>query len=169
MSEVIKMSYSKTNEASSKLNESNDCMVKAISISMNIPYEEVHEELRIAGRKSRRGTFMNTADTAMDILCRRYNKQYVQSSPRNLYSRLKGGPIIKGKISLKRISKVFPKGNFILFTGSHASAMIDGHIDDWAEGRKKQVYRIWEIEERESNRAILKIYAAHSFTNKDFK
>ena len=88
------ISYSSTIEVSNKMNETNDCMVKAMSIALDVPYKEVHKELKLAGRKNRSGTYDSQARKAIKILCEKYGKRFVESEPRNLYSRVKGGEII---------------------------------------------------------------------------
>lgn len=108
-------------------NVTGDCVVRAISIAEDIPWSEVYDALCDEGRE--------LAD--------------MPSSNRVWGSYLKGRGYERGVVvdicpycyTVKDFCKDNPIGTFVLGTGTHAVAVIDGdYIDAWDSGEETPIY-----------------------------
>jgi hypothetical protein len=97
--------------------ETNDCVVRALSLAFNREYGEVHGVCAKVGRKPRRGMYRSQTDKAIQILTG--NKTAVLEK----YSR-------GNRCTLKTFARDNPKGNFVVIKRGHAVALIDGVYHD---------------------------------------
>lgn len=108
-----------------------DCVVRAVSIALGIPWLQVYDELYAVGR--------SVFDMpSSDAVWGRY-----------LY--FKGfEPFILPRtcprcITIKEFCNIFPDGTYIIGTGSHAVAVIDGdYYDSWDSGQEIPSF-FWRI------------------------
>lgn len=97
--------------------ETNDCVVRALSLAFNRAYPEVHDMCATAGRKPRRGMMRAQTDKAIQMLTG--NKQ----AKLERYTR-------GNRCTLKTFARDNPKGNFLVIKRGHAVALIDGVYHD---------------------------------------
>lgn len=108
-----------------------DCVIRAICIALNKPWEEVFDELSAVARA-------HHSITSHDEIWGRYLFQ------------LGFVPFILPQacpecITIRNFSKVFTKGTYIIGTGYHAVAVIDGdYYDTWDSGNEVPTY-FWKI------------------------
>jgi hypothetical protein len=96
--------------------ESNDCTVRATSLAMNKPYEEVHKVFAKHGRRIGKGvTIANLMATLMDLTQKNIN--------------IVANHSIR-KQTLGSFIKTHPKGRFVVVKRGHAFAVIDGVAHD---------------------------------------
>ena len=114
---------------SKRINESQDCAVGAIAIACGKDYTEVHTDLGILGRRHRKATridqIWNVASKYGEI--KDVTAQY---------------PYVRTAISAKRLPV---EKSFIVLTTDHAFAVVEGEVQDWSNGRRLRVKRIWEV------------------------
>jgi hypothetical protein len=97
--------------------ETNDCVVRALSLAFNRDYSEVHTMCAKAGRKARRGMRRAQTDAVIQMLTA--NKQ----AKLERYTR-------GNRCTLKTFARDNAKGNFIVIKRGHAVALIDGVYHD---------------------------------------
>lgn len=108
-----------------------DCVIRAISIALDKPWEEVFDELTTFAR-------YDHSITSDDYVWGHY-----------LYS-LGYIPFILPEscpecITVRAFSKIFTKGSYIIGTGFHAVAVIDGdYYDTWDSGNVVPTF-FWKI------------------------
>ena len=98
------------NPRPSDLYESNDCTIRATSLAMNKPYQDVHKAYSIAGRKPRRGATISTMNKALQIITKS-SKTLVR---------------VPDEPTFAQFARTKPKGRFIVTKRGHAVALIDG-------------------------------------------
>lgn len=110
------------------MGERNDCAVKAITLTTGLPYRQVHEALRLAGRRNRCGTYIYQSDRAIEALG--FEMRAVRFHP----------------CTTRTVAHQLPKtGRFMVRVSRHALAVVDGKVCDWTDGRLKRVKEIYEI------------------------
>ena len=108
-----------------------DCVIRAISIALNKPWLEVSDELYAVARKD----FSITSD---DHVWGRY-----------LFM-LGFQPFLLPEscpacVTVHAFSRIFPRGTYIIGTGKHAVAVINGnYFDSWNSGNEVPSF-FWEI------------------------
>jgi hypothetical protein len=114
------MQFKPANPRPDGLNETNDCVVRALSLAFNWPYSDVHTICAAAGRKPRRGMYRHQTDKAI--------------------AKLSGNPAAMGndiyprsiRPTFAQFARENPKGRFIVIKRGHAVALIDGVYHDMA-------------------------------------
>lgn len=110
-------------KASKRLNEWNDCTVKAFAKVFNTTYEKAHRHLSMAGRPNRRGF-------PSKILLPQSLKR----------TKFRVGPYTRdNRIQLKKFCEKHPKGRFYVALCGHAIAIIDGVVYDHSDRPRRQV------------------------------
>lgn len=108
-----------------------DCVVRAIAIALNLSWYEVFDRLVEIARIDAN---MPSADTVWGHLLYSYGFEpfiLPQSCPRC--------------ITVNAFTKEFPYGTYIIGTGSHAVAVIDGnYYDSWNSGNEIPSF-FWRI------------------------
>ena len=104
--------------------EANDCVVRAFSIVLDKPYNEVHAQCEKHGRKFGKGTYPHTQrkvanDNGMTEI---YEKELHKLSPSG------------ENPTVLQFLKAYPTGKYYVCRSGHAFAIIDGVIHDWARG-----------------------------------
>lgn len=108
-----------------------DCVVRAISIATNRPWLEVYDDIYLTGREE---FDMPNSDAVWGLY---------------LY-RLGFEPFILPSkcpqcVTISNFCKIFPKGTYIIGTGSHAVCIIDGdYYDTWDSGSQIASY-FWRV------------------------
>jgi hypothetical protein len=127
------MSIVKNCEAYSSLKGNrNDCVVRALSIAANRPYEECDELFVKFGRKRNHRTDHNISKLVHAHL----NSEVVSDH-------------LKGQWpTLTQFIKANPKGRFVLTRNGHAFALVDGVVHDWSRGTgaRSRIVKAWKVE-----------------------
>lgn len=96
--------------------DTNNCVVRAVSVACDLPMDEVKKDLsRLGGRKYGQGTLT------------RVWKPYIDKMTTKVWS--KAFHDKQGR-SLRQVLEMYPKGRFILSMRNHLVALIDGKVID---------------------------------------
>jgi hypothetical protein len=116
---------------SKKLDEHNDCAVRAVTAVSGMPYRYVHQLFLRYGRHRRgRTPFSVTLDVLRDLQMEAYPCYRLQHKAK----------------TVKSLKKVLPaKGRFLIHTRGHLLAAVDGEIIDWTDGRKHRIKSIERV------------------------
>lgn len=108
-----------------------DCMIRAICIALNMPWKTVHKELcQLSGEE-----YSVPNDDYV------WGK-YLYSHGFQPFLVHYNCPVC---ITIDMFTKMYPKGTYIIGTGSHAVAVIDGdYYDSWDSGNETPSF-FWEI------------------------
>ena len=98
-------------------NETNDCVVRALSLAFNVEYPIVHKLCATVGRKPNRGMFPVQTDQAI---------KHLSGNKSAEMDRLPRGK----RQTLTTFAKDNPKGKWIVVKRGHAVALIDGVYHD---------------------------------------
>ena len=96
----------------------NDCGVRALAAACGVLYMEAWDALEAEGRKPGRWTYRSQLVKAAKTLGRKV--QYNDSM---------------AGVTVRRLGRELPAGNWIVHVKGHFLAVIDGEVIDWAEGR----------------------------------
>lgn len=104
--------------SSKNFKETNDCVVRAISIATGIDYATIHKLCEKRGRKPRKGFHPTSA-----FLLGRKKKSCIYKGMRISYRQ-----VGKHKPTIPTFIKKNPVGRFVCIKHSHAFAVIDGKV-----------------------------------------
>ena len=108
-----------------------DCVIRAISIALNMPWLQVFDELCEVARREYN---MPSSDSVWGLYL--YSKGFEPFLLPNACPRC---------ITIDEFTKWFPVGIYIIGTGHHAIAIIDGnYIDSWDSGMEVPTF-FWRI------------------------
>ena len=119
--------YGTCQAAAYQKRERNDCAVKAVAVTTQTPYEEVHALFKALGRRDRGRT--------MDWVT-------VQAVLKLGYTR------IPREVDGKTIRTAAPKltnGRYLVFVRGHVLAVVDGKTEDWSDGRLNRIKCVYEV------------------------
>ena len=139
------MNYQKARTHAFCFNETNDCSVKAVSISCDVPYIVAHTALKKNGRKNRRG--------ALESMIR---KSFIDLG-------FKASPIRTTAATVKTLENdpAVQKGYFVAMVNRHILAIVNGKIEDHSEGSRRRIEQVYRVtpattrKEREEKRKAL--------------
>lgn len=135
--------YRAMSQEADKLNENNDCAVRAISIATDTPYKTVHELLERMGRIKRKGTRTQIIERAVKILGFRMEhvpaSYFIDRYPRkNIANVTTHHP--------DRFPQVWKDGHtYLIYTPGHILCVKDGVNHDWTRGRAIRATGIFRI------------------------
>lgn len=128
--------YQKLKEESYKLNEHNDCAVKAIAIACNIKYKDAWNLAKKFGRRYRGRT--NTLRTTYPaIRSKGFTCTEVENHKMNKAKTVKG---------LKQF--IPSRGVFLVFIRGHVFTVRGGEIHDWTEDRCHRIKLIMRVSKK---------------------
>lgn len=120
---------SKTYAAGRVPGDTNDCGVRAVAVACAVDYHAAHAALEALGRKRRKGTHWGAMLKAARALAGTEPALLAGTEP----TRHGWHPM---RVTLSRFVRDNPRGSFVLWTISHAFAVVDGVVYDWrARGR----------------------------------
>ena len=111
----------------------NACAVRALTIVLDLPYNEVFDLLQAAGRKYQSGT----STTIIEQVILNQGKRIIKKFPTQ-----ENG----SKYTPKTIHNITYRGTYLAFTSGHVLAIINGKVIDWTENRKHHIKSVWKIE-----------------------
>lgn len=108
-------------------NTAGDCAVRAVSKALDISWDEAHDMLSLMSKDM--GTVMNDNDVIGAVL--RMNGFYKENLP-----------CVRGDCySVKEFAIDNPVGTYVVGTGNHVVAIIDGdYYDSWPSGDESIIY-----------------------------
>lgn len=117
--------------------QTNDCSVRAVAISFDLPYDVAYDVLAKHGRECSQGMHRKSFIVALKRLSEMTSKEVINHS----------FPAVKGesRMNTERFVNRFNKGRFILNQAGHYSAVVDGVSEDTFETDERCVYSAWEI------------------------
>jgi len=118
-------------KASADFGETNDCTVKALSVTTGRTYQDCHNALRMAGRKRRRGASMKIMQEAAEAL--------------GYYFERRHSPISAKTVTSAERDPALSSGNIVLLTRGHVAGMSDGKVIDWTKGRRHRIKAVFDV------------------------
>lgn len=112
------MRFKNANPRPDGFNETNDCVVRALSLAFNRPYHEVHEICARVGRRARRGMYRAQTDAAIQIITGNSDAKGHRYIFRDQFP------------TFAQFARENPKGHFLVIKRGHAVALIDGVYHD---------------------------------------
>lgn len=151
------------------LRETNDCVVRALSVATQLPYAEMHTYLATDyGRKPRKGMYTGQYHRALEALGYtlkrlsgpkyatkhkfiqghwRYTRgthTWVEDQFRAI--RRKVGPGVDySAATVTTIARELPKGTYLVATDHHVLCLRDGVVHDHTEGRRTRIESVYEV------------------------
>ncbi len=114
--------------------ERNDCVPRACSIAFELPYPDVHEMFKKAGRRDKTGTAFYIYNLFYRNGLGKYKTEYTR---------------LDYKLKLKEFLKANPIGRFLASTKNHQFAIIDGIVMDTFQSKLSQklehYYKLVEV------------------------
>ena len=139
------MNYQKARTHAFCFNETNDCSVKAVSISCDVPYIVAHTALKKNGRKKRRGAVTSTIRQSFIDLG--FKSEPIRTTAATVKT-LENDPAVQ-------------KGYFVAMVNRHILAIVNGKIEDHSEGSRRRIMQVYKVtpattrKEREEKRKAL--------------
>lgn len=152
-------------------NDNNQCTIVASSVAFNMDYKKVHKFYMSNGRKKNRGLLPFHTERIMQELAKTegykitlfrptyngdirkwvsgshdYSRDYRYYRPKFIPDNKEQLCIIDKNITPNNQSDYLPADNYILGVRGHVIGVKNGIVNDWTEGRKHQVKRIYRIE-----------------------
>jgi hypothetical protein len=113
--------------------ETNDCVVKAVSLITEHPYERAHNHCRLNGRDSHEGCeafkMLEEAGVKLALIFQKTR-----------YNNCPYGKTVMNLSGFNRNKK------YIAITSGHALAIINGKVEDWTATRQHRVLWIYECD-----------------------
>ena len=113
-------------------NETNDCVVRAISSAFEMHYDETHQFVKVKfGRENRKGTrffvggMRRMADDKVKINGKSFETMGGQFAQMDYDVKVKG-QIVKRKMTTGTFIKKYPTGRYLVVVRGHAFSIIDG-------------------------------------------
>lgn len=115
-------------------NESNDCVVRAISSAFEMHYDEAHQFVKVKfGRENQKGVrfFVGGMRRMIDDKVKINNKYFESMGDQN--GRMKYDVKVKGQIVKRNMTtgtfiKKYPTGKYLVVVRGHAFSIIDGNV-----------------------------------------
>lgn len=133
------------------INENNDCAVKAVALTCNVPYSVAHETLAKLGRKKRKATWNPLIKDAIRQLG--FNLRVWSFD--ECWALIKSYPGVHGRVLTSITThhpRRFPKQwaqfkdrRLLFLVRGHIGAVIGGELIDWSVNKAKRVTEVWEV------------------------
>ncbi|MGJ0509092.1 MAG: hypothetical protein ACR652_18615 [Methylocystis sp.] len=114
----------------------NDCVVRALALAVEIPYDVAYDMAASHGRQSGRGMVHAHIRALFDSVPR--------IAGRHVFQAVKGQP----RMNARRFAEAYPSGRWIVQFAGHYVAVVDGVFHDTvAAGCRptRCVYSAWEV------------------------
>lgn len=108
-------------------NKVDDCVVRAIALAMNCDWDDIYNDLCLMGKELKA---MPSTNFVWDAYLRRngFHRYIIPNGCPACYT-------------IRQFCKDYPYGNYILATGSHVIAVIDGDFyDTWDSGNEVPIW-----------------------------
>lgn len=160
--------YSKVCAESLVFHETNDCAVKAVSISTETPYEKVHHLMEKYGRVYRKGTSKHIQFKVLNdlgykpfrkinsshhgwvsegVVVESHREAFLNHYPKNYKTQhitLKQAEMFADTKGWKELAELSKRDDLaiLIYINGHVAAYKDEKVQDWAAGKKSHIYRI---------------------------
>lgn len=121
--------YTQACNTSAAFGETNDCTVKAVAIVTNNDYSEAHQALAALGRKHGNGAYFSQWNGACEALGYSLHREATITAR-----------TVRTVVEQLEADKVY-----IIQSTAHVSAVVNGEVLDWAEGRLKRVKAVYQV------------------------
>jgi len=117
--------------------DASDCSIRALTVACGLRYETASAAFASQGRAHGRGTDLLTTELVQSRLLAMRRIRVMEGW------------------RLANVVRELPKGRYVLHRRSHAFALVDGTVHDWAGGTGPGtiVLRIWHVTEETEERA----------------
>jgi hypothetical protein len=126
----MSISYKSCHGPSEAKGERNDCTVKAVAISCDIPYKQAHALMDKQGRKPKQGAFSYQYLAAIE-----------EAGLEAVQLPLEGF----GRTPITFVRTCDPSKSYIVRVSGHLFAVKKGKVEDWTEGRRNRIQNVWEV------------------------
>lgn len=140
--------YKELLKASEKINERNDCAVKALTVVLGIPYELSHKLFLSLGRRSRSGVTFSTIKDALKIAGAELEVVKIPA-------------FVKTSKNLQE-SGLLENGRYLICTSGHIAGSVGGEIVDYTADRKTRVKTVYSV--KLDNNKINELYKTFNMT-----
>lgn len=113
----------------SAMDDSKDCVIRALANATEKPYTEIHAEFKAKGRKSHTGVHIELFHDVYRKHAMQVVGAFGTTRATKWYAKFLNIPTEKG-ITIGNALKKFSAGKYIFITRQHALAVIDGEIVD---------------------------------------
>lgn len=139
--------YNAIQQESRDMNESNDCVVKMVSLALTIPYSDAHDLCARYGRTERKGMYHHQ----WARLLQDYGVKIERMNPRHFIDQYPGEHSGLKNVTthhMDRFSKVWADGHrYIITTRGHVLYVENGRNHDWTRGTAHRAVAIYRIKE----------------------
>ena len=132
----------------------NNCTVMATSLLCDIPYNTAYNACRDVGRR-KHNHGMTYGEVNKVIKSLGFKLEEVSTRSRAPWNGNKWTVDFEPRqpnghgYTCKSIHKLLPnKGKYLLCFRGHVCAYVDGKVEDWTNGRKHRVTKVWKITEK---------------------
>ena len=120
--------------ASRAKHEKADCAVRALAVAACVAYDVAHEALALSGRRPREGTHSSTMFAGARRLV--HDARWLSWDVFYAIDRSGRNPTITA------FARAYPTGHFLLWSRTHAFALVDGVLYDWHATHGKGLQRV---------------------------
>jgi len=122
-------------------NESNDCVVRAISSAFEMHYDEAHQFVKVKfGRENQKGVrfFVGGMRRMIDDKVKINGKSFETMGNMKYDVKVKG-QIVKRNMTTGTFIKKYPTGKYLVVVRGHAFSIIDGNVvGNYGDARMKK-------------------------------
>ena len=162
------MNYKQILKELESVNDRNNCTVISASVAFELPYNEVSDFFFLHGRKRNHGLKPDKTDNMIKLMAMEKGykatvykpkqepivafhngiTRYKKSKTRHWISVGKADLLCStyGNMTANNCTDYLPRGNYILGVRGHVLGVQNGKVQDWTEGRKHYINRVWKIE-----------------------
>lgn len=132
--------------------DKNFCTVIASSVAFELPFNLVHDFYSENGRKIGKGLPPHKTEKMIFKLSEitGYEVQIYKSFRINGFQKWSnGGQILtqlRHSLTPNNAEAYLPLGNYILGVRGHVLGVNNGTVQDWTQGKKHRIERIWKVE-----------------------
>ncbi len=131
--------------------ETNDCTVKALAVSLDIPYDQAYlYAMRSFNRKRNTGPSLNVLKRAFSS-----DKSFIELQGKAIKTTYKqvDGSMLDREMTIGTFVKNYPSGTYYLVVSCHALVVKDGIVYDHSDKPKRRIKMAWKVE-TEANSCI---------------
>lgn len=139
--EIIKgntMNFKEIRSTSEYLSDDNCCTVVASSIAFNTPFKEMQNFFfNEMGRKRNKGIRFETKQ--VEKVAKKFGYKITLHKTREFKN--------NGFLTPNNCNRYLDRATYLLGCKGHVLAFKNGIVEDWTQGRKHYINRIWKVEE----------------------
>lgn len=143
------MNYTAVRETAKNMGDRGACSMIAISLTTNIPYDQVRARCVEAGLwDDKRGGWVR-GSFRYENTWHRMIKLFPEIDLDGMVVAPRRG---RTRVSFQTVGRMFHKGTYIIECRGHVAALIDGKVEDWSEGRRKVCLAVYPVTPRVSGK-----------------